>query len=186
MTRGAHLTLGLALAGGLSACAAGAVDPAYISTWDPRTVNYLAAKGPVYTQVVGNPFKAPQVTLERSVTSAMSGANAGQPLSFSTRKDPNNTSPYRVVVIFNAAAGLGPQKLCGATAGPGKQTDGPVRVVAVLCAGDLRETSVTARLAPAPAGPDAPALAGVLRQMTRALFPSKNDNILGNCCRRRR
>ncbi len=102
MTRGAHLTLGLALAGGLSACAAGAVDPAYISTWDPRTVNYLAAKGPVYTQVVGNPFKAPQVTLERSVTSAMSGANAGQPLSFSTRKDPNNTSPYRVVVIFNA------------------------------------------------------------------------------------
>ena len=61
-----------------------------------------------------------------------------------------------------------------------ERADGPVRVIATLCAGDTRESSVTARLAPTAAGPDDPAFRSLVRQMARALFPSKNDNILGN------
>ncbi len=176
----ARVSLGMALAGTLAACAAGPVDTPYVSTWDPYTVNYIAAKGPVHTKVIGNPFEGSQEALERSVTSAMTGANAGQPLRFSTQEDPKNVSPYRVVVLFGAEAGVGPARVCQADAGQIKQADGPVRVIAALCAGNMRENSVTARLAPTTAGPDDPAFRSVLRQMTRAIFPSKNDNILGN------
>ena len=177
----ARISVGLALAGSLSACGLSAVENTYISSFDPNTVNYIAARGPVYTQIIGNPYEGDQAELERSVTGAMRGANAGQPLSFSTQKDPGNASPYKVVVVFNAATGLGPQELCGETPdGAVKKADGAVRIVAVLCAGDSRETSVVARLNPSAADPRDPELTGIMRQMTRALFPSKNDNILGD------
>ena len=176
----ARVSLGMAAAVTLAACAAGAVDTPYLSTWDPYTVNYIAAKGPVYTKIVGNPFEGSQEALERSVTGAMTGSNAGQPLRFSTQEDPNNVSPYRLVVLFGAEKGFGPARLCEADAKQIEQADGPVRVIATLCAGDTRESSVTARLAPTAAGPDDPAFRSLVRQMARALFPSKNDNILGN------
>ncbi len=180
MTGFARLTSSLVLAGGLSACAASALDPTYVSTWDPKTVNYIAAKGPVYTQVVGNPFQASQAEFERTVTGAMAGANFGQPLRFSTQKEPNNGSPYRVVMVFNAKPGSSPQNLCEETAPSSRQADGPIQVMAALCAGSSRETSVSARLAQTAAGHNDPALKGLLRQITRELFPSKNDNILGS------
>jgi hypothetical protein len=176
----ARLTSSLVLAGGLSACAVSAVDPNYVSTWDPKTVNYMAAKGAVFTQIVGNPFLASQAEFERTVTGAMAGANFGQPLRFSTQKDSGNRSPYRVVMVFNAKAGFTPQNLCDETAPGTRQADGPIQVMAALCAGTSRETSVTARYVATSAGHQDPALKSLLRQVTQQLFPSKNDNILGN------
>jgi len=176
----ARLTSSLVLAGGLTACSLSAVSPAYVSAWDPATVNYIAAKGPVYTQIHGNPFESPRIEFEHAVTGAMAGANAGQPLSFSTQKEPSNTSPYRVVMVFNAEAGFTPQRLCGETSPGSRRADGSISVMAALCAGASRETSVTARLTQTASGHNDPALKTVLRQMTQSLFPSKNDNLLGS------
>jgi hypothetical protein len=176
----ARLTTGLVLAGGLSACAASAVDPNYVSTWDPKTVNYIAAKGAVYTQIVGNPFQASQAEFERTVTGAMAGANSGQPLRFSIQREADNVSPYRVVMVFNAKRGFTPQRLCGDTAPGSRQADGPIEIMAALCAGTSRETSVTARFTETSAGHEDPALKTLLRQITQQLFPSKNDNLLGS------
>ena len=176
----ARLTTGLVLAGGLSACAVSAVDPNYASTWDPATVNYIAARGAVYTQISGNPFEASRAEFERTVTGAMAGANFGQPLRFSTQKEPSNGSPYRVVMVFNAKTGFAPQHLCDETAPSGRQADRPIRVMSALCAGTSRETSVTARFNQSAGDHKDPALKALLRQITQGLFPSKNDNLLGS------
>jgi len=170
--------LGLTLAGGLSACAGGTVGTAYLGSYDPATVNYVAARGPLHTEVLGNPFAASRAELERAVTEAMSGANPGQPMQFSTEKDLRNRSPYRLVVVFNPGREIGPQKLCEGTAAPSAEADGTIRILAAFCADGSRETSVAGRLGQV-TGPNDPALRTLLRHMTAELFPRKNDNLLG-------
>ncbi len=171
------------LAGGLAACMGGAVDPPYIGTFNPATMNYMAAKGTVYTQVVGNPFAAPQKEVDRTVTGTMYGAHFGPNLRFSTKRDPDNTSPYRVVVAFDPGPNLTPAGLCknshrsaaATTAATATGTD-TVRVMLALCASSYRESSVTGRVSGVTDPKDA-AFKALIRQMTGQLFPRRNPNL---------
>lgn len=180
---GRLLAFGLAtgLAGGLAACTGNAVDSPYIGTFTPMTLHYMAGKGAVYTEVLGNPFAAPQKEVERAVTGTMHGAHFGPDLRFSTERDPDNTSPYSVVVMFDPAPSLSPAALCkdpgrSAVATTENAGAGTIRVMLALCAAGYRETSVTGRVSGV-TGPRDAAFRALIRQMTGQLFPRRNPNI---------
>ena len=165
---------GLLLAGGLTACAGGAVDTAYNGTYDPSMLRYVAGKGALYTQIVGNPFNASKDKVESVVTGTMFGAHFGPDVRFSTKRDPDNTSPYSVVLLFNPAPSVTAIQLCE---DPGPQlataASGQTRVMLAFCASGYRESSVTGRISGV-TDPDDAAFRGLIRQMTMQLFPPKN------------
>ncbi len=166
----------LLLAGGLAACAGGIVDSPYNGTYDPSMLRYVAGKGDLYTQIVGNPFNASKDKVGSVVTGTMFGAHFGPVVRFSTTRDPGNTSPYSVVLLFNPAPSVTAIQLCEdpnpklAMAGSGQ-----MRVMLAFCASGYRETSVTGRVAGV-TDPDDPAFRGLIRQMTGQLFPPRNPD----------
>ena len=170
--------LGLVLAGGLAACAQGSVDSPYVGSYDPAIVDYVVSRGAMYTEVLGNPFSTPLEEVESAVTRAMSGANPGQPIRFSTELEGDGRSPYRLVVAFNPAPGLSGYNLCLDEPGEAGVAAQQVRVIAAFCAGERRETSVSGRL-PQASGPNDPALGELLRRMTVELFPRNNPDVPG-------
>jgi hypothetical protein len=177
MIKATRVALGLVLAGGLAACAGGTVGSAYLGTYHPSMLHYAAGKGDMYTEVVGNPFDAPKQEVERVVTGAMFGSHFGPNVRFNTARDPENTSPYRVVVMFNPGPNVTPAKLCENSQQPSAPASGTLRVMLAFCAGHYRETSVSGRVA-AVSHPNHAAFRGLIRQMTTQLFPPKNPNLL--------
>lgn len=170
----------LAVAAVVAACAAGTVGPANVGgSYDPQMLGYIAAKGALHTRVLGNPFEAPQDRLDAAVTGAMTGAHFGPPIRFSAKPDPDNSSPYRVVVMFNPGPGVTAGKLC---AGPEQPAaggrGGPLRVLMAFCSAGAHESSVSARLERA-GGPEDPALRALIRQMTGRLLPPRNPDPAG-------
>lgn len=157
----------------LTACADGVVGPSYTGTYDPGELRYVASKGALHTDVVGNPFGAASSAVGRAVTAAMDGANSGPPVRFTTERDPRNPSPYRVVMVLNPAPGVAEGSVCTAADAQDGETAGTLRVIAAFCSGSDRETSVSGHL-DGVAGPDDPAFAGLIRQMTAQLFPPRN------------
>ncbi len=169
---------GLLLAGGLTACAGGAVDSPYTGTYDPSMLRYVAGKGALYTQIVGNPFNASKDKVESVVTGTMFGAHFGPDVRFSTKHDPDNTSPYSVVLLFNPAPNVTEIQLC---ADPDPQlamaASGQTRVMLAFCSSGYQETSVTGRISGI-TDPDDAAFRALIRQMTMQLFPPKNPNLI--------
>jgi hypothetical protein len=137
-------------------------------------LRYVAGKGALYTQIVGNPFNASKDKVESVVTGTMFGAHFGPDVRFSTKRDPDNTSPYSVVLLFNPAPNVTAIQLCE---DPGPQlataASGQTRVMLAFCASGYRETSVTGRISGV-TDPDDAAFRGLIRQMTMQLFPPKN------------
>ena len=172
---------GFALAA-LSACAVGSVtQPAYVGTFNPQTLSYIAGKGPLYTEIIGNPFPASDEEVGRAITSTMVGAHFGPVIQFTTERDPTNPSPYRVVLVLNPGRSVNAHSMCrdapqpaDSTTGP---TAGPLRVTAALCAGKYRETSLSGSIA-AVNSPDDTAFRALIRQMTVELFPPRNPNLM--------
>ncbi len=169
---------GFLLAGGLAACAGGAVDTPYNGTYDSSMLRYVAGKGALYTQIVGNPFNAPKDKVESVVTGSMFGAHFGPDVRFSTKRDPDNTSPYSVVLLFNPAPSVTAIQLCK---NPDPQLatadSGLTRVMLAFCASGYRESSVTGRISGV-TDPDDAAFRALIRQMTMQLFPPKNPDLI--------
>ncbi len=169
---------GLLLAGGLAACAGGIVDTPYNGTYDPSMLRYVSGKGALYTQIVGNPFGASKDKVESVVTGTMFGAHSGPDVRFSTKRDPGNTSPYSVVLLFNPAPSVTAIQLCK---NPDPQlaraVSGQTRVMLAFCSSGYRETSVTGRISGV-TDPDDAAFRALIRQMTMQLFPRKNPDLI--------
>ncbi len=179
MFKAMRVSFGLLLGGLLlAACAGSIVDSPYTGTYDPSMLRYVAGKGALYTQIVGNPFNASKNKVESVVTGTMFGAHFGPDVRFSTTRDPGNTSPYSVVLLFNPAPSVTATQLCEdpdpqlATAASGQ-----TRVLLAFCASGYRETSVTGRISGV-TDPDDAAFRALIRQMTVQLFPPKNPNLI--------
>lgn len=160
---------------GLAGCNGAVVNTPFTGTYDGGQLSYVAAKGDLRTDVVGNPFGVPQETVDRAVTAAMFRAHPGPPIRFSTEANADNPSPYRVVVVLNPAPQVAEGTVC-ATANAAERPSGDtLRVVAAFCAGAQRETSVSGWLDNA-SGPNDPAFVALIRQMTGQLFPPRNTD----------
>ncbi len=176
MSNAIRVSLGLLLLAGLAACAGGTVGSADLGTFDPSMLRYAAGKGAMYTEVVGNPFNAPKEEVERVVTGTMFGSHFGPDVRFSTKRDPENPSPYRVVVMFNPGRGVTASKLCMDSQQPSRAATATLRVMLAFCSSGYQETWVTGRIAGVDDPNDA-SFRSLIRQMTMQLFPPKNPNV---------
>ena len=165
----------VALAAGLSGCAGSTTTyNEYFGNWDPATVDYMAAQGGVLTEVKGNPFDAPKPEVEKAITDAMYGAHFGSLVPFVTEVPQNHTSPYRVIMLFNPERTVNASKMCRQEASPGAGSPGEVKLLAVLCAREYRETSVIGRASDV-SGPQDPKFRQLVRAMTSRLLPRENQ-----------
>ncbi len=163
--------LAAALATAVTACGGAVLSPTRVSGgYDSSTLNYIAGKGKMYTQIVGNPFEVPKDQLGSAVTRTMFGSHSGPTIRFSTERDPNYTSPYRVVVVFNPGKTVDPYKLCQDVPYPVGKSPGALQVAMAFCSASDYETFINGRL-DGVKGPDDPAFRTLIRQMTSSLFP---------------
>ncbi|WP_282608142.1 hypothetical protein [Pelagibius sp. Alg239-R121] len=184
------LAISAALLTFLTACANQTVlRPVQLDNYDPEDLFYLAGKGPVKTEVIGNPFNEAKPQVDRSTTSAMTGATFRPKLAFDTEVPPEQNSPYHVVMVLDAPTNARPEKLCAnpedayrpASTQPGGSD---LRVVAVYCVNDRRLSSI-AGTAPRPASSSDPRFHKLIQEATLNLFPLDNpDRRDGNRLRR--
>lgn len=164
----------------LAACAVAALGLAACATSPVQTQNYVA---PTYdfgnfrnyhqgrdTRVVvyGDPFKIPKQRFDRIVTGLMQGYNSGGPTNFTTQPGPSAEPNLRVVMAFDAAPQYG--DLCSANAfspAPGGER---LTLTAAWCWGDRLDSRVEGS-APPVSGPNDPAFAELVHQVTFELFP---------------
>jgi len=165
------------LTGALGACAGTpTVAPASVTgTYNPRVLEYVAGKGGMLTEVVGNPFATPKAEVDGVVLETMARSHFGARFPFFTKAPEDFTSPYRVVVVLDSAPGTSAYNLCGgeATTRPRKPSESN-RVAAAFCARERVITATSGTVA-GPTGPRDPAFVGLIAQISQALFPPNSQ-----------
>lgn len=152
------------------------LQPAYISgAYQLDMLNYAASRGGMLTEVVGNPFQAPKHEIDQTVTASMAKSHFGPDLPFVTSVPAENTSPYRVVMLFNPAPNARADSICENSAQPTAAQPGEVSVMAAFCSSDDRVTSTVGSVSGV-TSPKDPAFQNLVRQVTIALFPPKNPD----------
>jgi len=168
----------IALGASVLASCAGAptTRPATVTgTYSPRMLEYVAGKGGMLTEVVGNPFSAPKSEVDAAVLSTMETSHFGARFPFFSKAPEGYSSPYRVVVALDPAPGTSAYTLCaGNVRTQPRGPSDPNRVVAAFCA---RERVVTANqgLVYGPTGPRDPAFVGLIAQLSQSLFPPNDQ-----------
>ncbi len=143
--------------------------------WSRSKLGYAASQGAMLTEIRGNPFGTAKAELDSAVTSAMYGSHFGPSVRFVTEVPQGNTSPYRVVILFNPAETMNARELCTGDPAPGAPTPGRVKIAAAVCAQDIHETSVWGSVADV-SGLGDPAFEALIRQMTTQLFPNQDPD----------
>ncbi len=176
MTKLPRLALGLTLAGALAACGGSFINYSYVSdNYRPYELSYAAGKGGMLTEITGNPFAANKAALDRTVTKNLEDSHFGPDLPFFTEPRAENTSPYRVVVLFNPAPNANGVKLCSKAERPQGEWGKAVGVLASFCSSESRISTASGSLAGA-SGPDDPAFQQLMRQVALNLFPPRSNN----------
>jgi hypothetical protein len=173
MTRFPRLVLVLLAGAALSACAGmPVINYSYVAEhYEPELLGYPASRGGLYTEVVGNPFKADKAALDTRVTEAFEAAHFGPVLDFVTEKPAGDDPAYRVVVLFNPARHANAARLCSSADRPQSgRAPGEVGVMAAFCSSDSRISSTVGRVSGAQALDD-PAFGRLLAQVGLSLFP---------------
>ena len=143
--------------------------------WSRSKLGYAAGQGAMLTEIRGNPFGTAKADLDGVVTETMYGSHFGPPVRFVTEVPQGNTSPYRVVMLFNPSETTNARELCTGGPAPGAPTPGKVKIAAAVCAQDLHETSVWGSVAGV-SGLEDPAFKALIRQMTTQLFPNQDPD----------
>ncbi|TQV79064.1 hypothetical protein [Denitrobaculum tricleocarpae] len=178
---GFKLAASAVLLGGLAACANDTVlRPVQLDNYDPNDLFYLAGKGPVKTQVVGNPFDEAKPEVDSATTSVMTGATFRPKLTFQIEVPPEQNSPYHVVMLLDAPGNARPEKLCANPedanrSASSKTGEDKLRVVAVYCVNDRRLSSIAGTTA-RPASSSDPRFQKLIQQATLNLFPLDNPD----------
>ena len=165
----------------LGACTNGSIigDDFVDAAYDPQLVGTMARYGGLMPmEIYGNPFDVPKQELDQAMTSAMSGANFGQPLHFTTEPPADLSSPYSLVVLFSPAPNAKANRICGNRDQPTAPNEVGVRAMLVVCSSDVRISSAVASLDPV-SGPDDPAFQRMLKQTLIVLLPPRREDING-------
>ena len=84
----------------------------------PRGNNAIAQldqatrRGAILATIIGNPFQGDKKAFDARVLRQMSGQNRGKPAAFVAVTDRRTDPSHKVVVVFNAAAGVTSGALC--------------------------------------------------------------------------
>lgn len=157
----------------LAACSGVVTTPAYIDpSYEPALLSYAVKEGPIYTEVVGNPFDK---QAEQVITTALQEAQfSGRPLEFVSQRPTDYTSPFRVIVLFNPAPPANAAKLCADSEQPRlEQGRDRVSVMIALCDSDKRVSSVSGTVGNA-ATAAAPGFGRLIRQAAAEIFSPRS------------
>jgi len=85
----------------MTACAGGevAVNPRHLAAYSLADRNYAASRG-LATEIIGNPFDAPESELRRVVQDTIRTSHFGEPFRMLDEDDQAARSPYKVVFAF--------------------------------------------------------------------------------------
>jgi hypothetical protein len=175
MLRIASIILALSLSAA-TAFAGGLIYNVYIHpSYRPNDIAYAGGPGELWTEVIGNPFGAPQPDFDRAVTSAMYGAHFGPATKFTTLPGPAARRAFHVRLMFNPPAMTNSTHICTANPlfGPSVGA-GAVRLSAAFCQDGEALTFLQAdggRFS----GPSDPRFRGFIRDVTMQLFPTQNN-----------
>lgn len=165
-------------AAGVAALAAGCAGQPVVHSahlddaYQTEMLTYAAKQGGMLTEIVGTPFGAERAAVARRVTEAFEAAHFGPELDFFTEAPSDYRSPYKVVVLFDPAPGVGAPGLCAGDARPQVEAGGTVRVLAVFCSAEQRVNSAYGSLAGA-TGLDDPSFGALMQQLGLQLFPAQ-------------
>lgn len=131
--------------------------------------------GPLPVVIRGNPYDDDAAALDETVIDAMTQAVtwSADP-RFMADANAGADSSLRVVFTLNGG-GLGGRDQClGKSAGGGPLADGQVRITATFCDGEEVMANVRGHMARTD-GVDDPRFSRLIRQVTRDMFMSSND-----------
>ena len=146
-------------------------------------LSYVAGRGDLLTEIVGNPFGSPQPAFETAITSYMEGAHFGPRLHFSPTRTDDTVEPYRVRMIFNGPRASNGSAVCGGSSDrvePSGAT-GEVRLLAAFCRGSSPLTFLSAELEGVTDADD-PAFRDFIQLATTRLFPPQNPELRPDQC----
>ena len=133
--------------------------------------DYATRNGAIMTTIVGNPFAAPKPGFDARVVGLMKEQNRGVPAEFVAAHGARTDPVFSVVVAFNMAPGISPNRLCRE---PATVQTAPhsrdLRMSAAFCHGDALQSDA-AGVAYQLAGPDDPKFAELVRGVTNAMVP---------------
>lgn len=133
---------------------------------------YAGARGAIRVIVTGDRLDIPAERLERMVTDAMTGRHWGPRTKFTTQDHPGIRPSYRVVMMFNPAPTMIGMRLCRddpATLPVARPGSG-ILLFAAFCRGGESMNEIKGRIAGV-SGPENPAFAELVGQVTHGLFP---------------
>ena len=150
------------------------------TVYEPQLLGYAGAGGrSVWTIVMGNPFSVSQDILNAAILDSMRGSHFGPNVDFTTTPDQGDRRYMRVVVLINGSTSSAddaceyyPRRPLG----PGQHDQ--IKVMMVFCNNEIPLSSVVGKV---DAGsPDEKEFRSFIKQMTVALFPSRNPRQEGN------
>jgi len=150
------------------------------TVYEPQLLGYAGSGGrSVWTIVMGNPFSVPQDILNAAILDSMHGSHFGPDVDFTTTPEPDDRRYMRVVVLINGSTSSAddaceyyPRRPLG----PGQHDQ--IKVMMVFCNNEIPLSSVVGKVDAN--SPDEKEFRSFIKQMTLALFPSRNPRQEGN------
>jgi hypothetical protein len=166
----------------LGACAGnagpyGLVYNRQLDAYSPSVLGYSAARGGINLELPNNPFPLPREDFERVIGQALYGAAPASPFAFyaASHRPEEFNSPYRVIVLLDAARGARSEIICKGAQQPVAGGGPEMGILMTLCVGDKLMSTVTGSIA-RPAGPEDYGLTRLLRHMVFLLMPREDPN----------
>lgn len=161
----------LALAGACASANALYFGQQQFAIYSSQSVGYAQSLGPVPVTVLGRAFAdASPDALARAVAGAMSGANAGPPLTFTADPPPPREADFRAVVVFGTARATANQ-LCQGTRPEVSPSGERLRAEAAFCVGGTLVTVAKGEMLAPVSGLDDPEFVRFVRGLTFSLLP---------------
>lgn len=139
-------------------------------------LQYAGREGPVLLQVQGDAFAKPPAETAPRLAEMTTGAVFGLPIAFTANREVVREPNWRVIFVFDNAAGASDDALCEGLA-PQEMSDQTDNVIAAFCFRD-RSYGYVRGYARSFGGLDDPALRDYARQIVREMFPPDREEEL--------
>ena len=169
----------MAVAGLTAACEEGpaTIPVGYRSPALWSSMVYATSAGPMYVEILGNPFNVSEALLGEALTSFMDNKLIGREIRFTPMMGQAPQSHLRIILALNPPKSLSSKQLCEGRAGSWDSAmgpDGKLRILATFCNTIDRESLHTVTGWAKVDGLEHPRLPQLMGQVDRDLFGSPN------------
>lgn len=139
------------------------------ATWSAMV--YAAQDGPIWVDVHGQGVDAPAETIAATAAQAMTGAVAGYATTFTADPRQARHRNFRTVIVFDPAPAMSDDAACTGRIVSRPMVPGRLSALAAFCNDDRLLSAASGHVAAS--SPAAPAVAALLRALTREIFQER-------------